>query len=172
MSSIMVARTTIAVLALLGPAAAQPLVRASSSTSSSRTSPPSGCISVQVDASGPDEYSSLSSAVASLEGTAEACIFVYGGSYEEQVTIDYDGPLTIYGYTTDTSSYAKNAVTITHSVNSSYAGSLDASSTLNIKSSNFSMYNINVTNGFGQGAQAVAATAVSNYPTIRTETSG
>lgn len=148
-------------------AAGLPVVR---SSSSSRTSAPSGCISVKSDASGTGEYATLASAVASLSSSSsssgsdsdeEACIFMYSGTYEEQVSIDYGGPLTIYGYTTDTSSYANNAVTITHSVNSSDAGSLDASSTLDITSSNFSMYNINIVNGYGQGAQAVAVTAVS-----------
>lgn len=141
-------------------AAGLPLVHVRAASSSSRTSAPSSCISVRSDASGTGEYATLASAVASLSGSDEACIFVYSGTYEEQVTIDYGGPLTIYGYTTDTSSYANNAVTITHSVDSSDAGSLDESSTLNIKSSNFSMYNINVANGYGQGAQAVAVTAV------------
>lgn len=85
---------------------------------------------------------------------------MYSGTYAEQVAIDYEGPLTIYGYTTDTSSYADNAVTITHTISSADAGNLDASSTLDITSSNFSMYNINVENGYGSGAQAVAVTAV------------
>ncbi|KAJ4414070.1 hypothetical protein N0V82_008144 [Gnomoniopsis sp. IMI 355080] len=133
------------------------LIRDDASTS--RTTAPTGCISVKSDASGTDEYSSLTSALASLSGSDSACIFMYGGTYSEQVAIDYEGPLTIYGYTTDTSSYADNAVTITHTISSSDAGSLDASSTLDITSSNFSMYNINVENGYGSGAQAVAVTA-------------
>lgn len=53
-------------------------------------------------------------------------------------------------------------VTITHSINSSAAGSLDASSTLQVKSANFKLYNINVKNGYGSGAQAVALTANGN----------
>lgn len=134
------------------------LVRDDASTS--RTTAPAGCISVRSDASGTDEYSSLTSALASLSGSDSACIFMYDGTYSEQVAIDYEGPLAIYGYTTDSSSYADNAVTITHSISSSDAGSLDASSTLDITSSNFSMYNINVENGYGSGAQAVAVTAV------------
>lgn len=84
---------------------------------------------------------------------------MYSGNYSEQVTIAYEGPLTIYGYTTDTSSYTSNAVTISNTISSEAAGSLDASSTLDITSSNFSMYNINVENGYGAGAQAVAVTA-------------
>jgi pectinesterase len=50
-------------------------------------------------------------------------------------------------------------VTITHTISSSEAGSLDASSTINVVSDNFNLYNINVANGYGKGAQAVALTA-------------
>lgn len=137
-------------------------IRSTSASGSSRTSAPSGCLSVKTDATGTGEYATLSSALASLDSdsSASACIFMYSGTYEEQVSIDYGGPLTLYGYTTDSSSWADNAVTITHSVDSSDAGSLDESSTLDITSSNFSMYNINVANGYGEGAQAVAVTAV------------
>ena len=118
------------------------------------------------------EYSTISAAVASLSGTSSACIFVYQGTYSESFTVSYGGPLTIYGYTTrsvwfnhklllltaDTSgrsvgSYKSNTVTVTHTISSADAGSLDASSTMNVKSAKFNMYNINVKNGYGKGAQ-------------------
>lgn len=44
-------------------------------------------------------------------------------------------------------------MTVTHTISSADAGSLDASSTINVKSANFNMYNINVKNGYGKGAQ-------------------
>lgn len=31
--------------------------------------------------------------------TAAACIFIYTGTYTEQITINYKGALTLYGYT-------------------------------------------------------------------------
>lgn len=158
MLPLLVSRTAAYAVPAYSPAGGFSWVRADESTS--RTSAPTGCVSVKSDASGTDEYSSLTSALASLSGSDSACIFMYSGTYSEQVAIDYDGPLTLYGYTTDTSSYANNAVTITNSISSADAGSLDASSTLDITSSNFSMYNINVENGYGSGAQAVAVTAV------------
>lgn len=82
-----------------------------------RTSPPSGCKVVQQGARSlivflkvaayhsPDTttsgyYSTISAAVASLSGTSAACIFIYSGSYSENFTISYEGPLTLYGYTT------------------------------------------------------------------------
>ncbi|KAH8736581.1 carbohydrate esterase family 8 protein [Ilyonectria robusta] len=124
-----------------------------------RTSPPSGCKVVQQDTTTSGYYSTISAAVASLSGTSAACIFIYSGSYSENFTISYEGPLTLYGYTTNVGDYRNNAVTITHSYSSPAAGNLDASSTVNVRSSNFNMYNINVKNTYGAGAQAVALTA-------------
>ncbi|KAJ1568056.1 hypothetical protein HK405_003791, partial [Cladochytrium tenue] len=104
-----------------------------------RTSAPSGCLSVCSNCT----YTTLTSAVAALgSGTSAACIFLDAGTYTEQVTIKYGGALTLYGYTSDVSSYKNNGATITHSVNSSYAGSLDASSTVNIVATGFKAYNI------------------------------
>lgn len=74
------------------------------------------------------------------------------------MTINYGGPLTIYGYTTDVSNWKNNGVTFTHSVTSTAAGTLDASSTLQVKGTNVKIYNINVVNSYGAGSQAVAST--------------
>ncbi|KAI8629140.1 carbohydrate esterase family 8 protein [Xylariaceae sp. FL1651] len=128
----------------------------------SRTSAPSGCLSVKPGTATSGWYQTLNAAVSSLSGTGSACIFLYSGTYSEQATIKYGGPLTIYGYTTDVGTYKSNTVTITHTISSPEAGSLDASSTINVVSSNFNMYNINVVNGYGKGAQAVALTANGN----------
>ena len=64
--------------------------------------------------------------------------------------------MQIYGYTTDTSTFTANQVVIQGSVPASTAGSDDASGTLRIHKDNFSMYNVNVTNTFGVGSQAIA----------------
>ncbi|KAL1637561.1 hypothetical protein SLS56_000699 [Neofusicoccum ribis] len=123
----------------------------------SRTTAPTGCLTVGSSAT----YKTISSALSALgtSATADACIFVNSGTYAEQLTISYNGALTLYGSTTDTGTYKSNTVTITHSIKSADAGSLDASSTVNVKSAGFKMYNINVVNGYGAGAQAVALTA-------------
>ncbi|TRX90476.1 hypothetical protein FHL15_008645 [Xylaria flabelliformis] len=102
----------------------------------SRTSAPSGCLSVKPGTTTSGWYQTLTAALNSLSGTSSACIFLYSGTYNEQVVIQYGGPLTIYGYTTN--------------------------STVQVKSNKFSMYNINVVNGYGAGAQAVALTANGN----------
>jgi pectinesterase len=83
-------------------------------------------------------------------------IFIFPGTYNEQVYITRPGPLTIYGYTTDTADFAFNQVDIQANATLISAGSDDASGTLRIHVDNFTMYNINVTNTFGVGSQAIA----------------
>lgn len=122
----------------------------------SRTSAPDGCLTVGSSST----YSTVSDAVSALgDSSDDACIYISAGTYEEQVTIDYSGSLTIYGETSDTSSYASNQVTITYTITSTEAGTLDLSSAINIVSDSVSLYNINVANGYGKGSQAVALTA-------------
>ncbi|TPX08699.1 uncharacterized protein E0L32_009888 [Thyridium curvatum] len=124
-----------------------------------RTSPPSGCKVVRQGSNSNGEFPTLGAAVSSLSGGGSACIFVYGGTYKENFTISYGGPLTIYGYTTDTGSYKDNTVKISRSMTSHVSGSLDTSSTINAKSANLKMYNINIENTYGKGAQAVSLVA-------------
>lgn len=61
----------------------------------SRTSPPSGAVVVNPSASS-GQYSTLTAAVASLpnDGSSQV-IFMYPGTYEEQVLIDRSGPLQV-----------------------------------------------------------------------------
>ncbi|KAJ7660444.1 carbohydrate esterase family 8 protein [Mycena rosella] len=73
-------------------------------------------------------------------------IFIYPGTYSEQVSITRTGMLTIYGSTTDSTSYASNTVTITHSESAAQAGSDDPSGTLQVHKDNFALYNVNVKN--------------------------
>ncbi|KAK2471314.1 hypothetical protein H9L39_17545 [Fusarium oxysporum f. sp. albedinis] len=133
---------------------------------SSRTSVPSGCLTVKVSGASSGEYSSLGAAINALgtgSSSSTACIFMYPGIYEEQVVINaFKGTLTLYGYTTDTSSYANNKVTMHHSENATVAGSDEASSTVDARGNNFRMYNIDVVNSFGVGSQAIAFTSNGN----------
>ncbi|KAF9891455.1 hypothetical protein FE257_003921 [Aspergillus nanangensis] len=129
--------------------------------SGSRTSPPADCLVVRQSGTQTSEFNTVSSAVAALDsGTAEQCIFIYGGNYTEQVSIkSISSPLTIYGYTTDVSDYKNNAVTISHNLGSYDAGSLDASSTVWVSNDNVSFYNVNIENTY-RGGQAVAYTGI------------
>ncbi|CAA7265485.1 unnamed protein product [Cyclocybe aegerita] len=123
----------------------------------SRTSPPSGAIVVRAGTSTSGEYRTVASAVAALPNDSSSrSIFIYPGTYNEQVYITRSGPLTIYGYTTNTDTYTANQVTIQAGVPASQAGSNDASGTLRIHKDNFKLYNVNVKNTYGQGSQAIA----------------
>lgn len=119
----------------------------------SRNSAPSGCLTVGSSGT----YSTIGNALTALgSSSAAACIYIASGTYQEQLTIKYPGALTLYGQTADTGTYKQNTVTITHTISSPEAGSLDKSATVNVVANGFKMYNINVVNGYGQGAQAVA----------------
>ncbi|KAH6904435.1 pectinesterase [Coprinopsis sp. MPI-PUGE-AT-0042] len=122
-----------------------------------RTSPPSGSLIVRAGTTTSGEYKTLQAAVNALPNDSSArTIFIFPGTYNEQVYITRAGPLTVYGYTSDTNSYKSNQVTLQAGVPASQAGSNDASGTLRIHKDNFKLYNVNVKNTYGQGSQAIA----------------
>ncbi|KII86698.1 carbohydrate esterase family 8 protein [Plicaturopsis crispa FD-325 SS-3] len=125
----------------------------------SRTSPPAGALVVRSGTTTSGEYATISSAVAALpDDSTSQSIFIYSGTYKEQVDITRSGP--IYGYTTNTADYTNNVVTISASATLDSAGSDDASGTLRVHKDNFALYNVNVKNTHGSGVQAIA---YSNY---------
>ncbi|KAJ6614562.1 pectinesterase [Mycena sp. CBHHK59/15] len=129
----------------------------------SRTSPPSGALVVRKGSTASGEFASITAALNSLPNDSSSrSIFIYPGTYAEQIDITRSGPLTIYGYTTDTTTYTGNQAIITAGVPASTAGSDDASGTLRIHKNDFKMYNVNVKNSFGPGSQAIA---ISQYGT-------
>lgn len=148
----------------VGIALAAPTPAATTSSSASaRTSAPSGALVVGSSAT----YTKIQDAVDALStsSTTAQSIFIEAGTYSEQVYIPArEAELTIYGYTTDTSSYSENTVTITAAVGLDTADDDDATGTLRVWSENFKMYNINVENTRGEGSQALA---VSAYATVR-----
>ncbi|KAK2597948.1 hypothetical protein N8I77_012700 [Diaporthe amygdali] len=134
---------------------------ATTALAASRTSPPSGCIS----AGSGGTYSTIQAAVNSLSTTSTSaqCIFIYPGTYKEQVLVSArSAQLTIYGSTTDTTGYAANSVTITGSKSQADGLSNDETATLRVKAANFKLYNVNVANTYGKGSQAVALSAYAN----------
>jgi pectinesterase len=123
-----------------------------------RSSPPSGCLAVGSSA----KYKTVQSAVNALStsSTSAQCIFIYSGTYQEQVLIpQLKSALTIYGQTTDTSSYTSNTVTITQNKGVDSGLSDDETATLRAHTSNLKVYNINLVNTRGQGSQALAVSA-------------
>jgi len=118
-----------------------------------RTSPPDGCSSVATDGSG--DYSTIQDAV----DAAPSCIFIYSGTYSEQVYVESNTNLIIYGYTTDTSSYSGNEVTITAGFSQDDGLTDDETGTLRVHADGVKLYNINVANSRGSGSQAIALSA-------------
>ncbi|OCK90488.1 carbohydrate esterase family 8 protein [Cenococcum geophilum 1.58] len=127
----------------------------------SRTSAPSRALVVSKSATS-GQYSSIQAAVDALSTTSTTAqaIFINPGTYTEQVYIPArKAALTIYGYTTDTSSYSSNQVTITYGLSALSVSSNDKTATVRAWSANFKMYNINVVNSYGKGSQALAISA-------------
>ena len=127
----------------------------------SRTSAPSGCLIVSKSATS-GQYDTVQSAVNALSttSTSSQCIWINEGTYEEQVTVPArKAQLIVYGYTTDTATYADNAVTITSSLAAADGLSDEDTATLIVLAENFVLYNVNVANGYGEGSQAVALAA-------------
>ncbi|KAF9483693.1 pectin lyase-like protein [Pholiota conissans] len=128
----------------------------------SRTSPPSGAVVVRPSNPGAGEFTSIQAAVNSLPNDSSSrTIFIFPGTYSEQVVISRSGPLTIFGSTTDTTSYLHNTVTITHSESAGQSGSDPTSATLQVNKANFKLYNVNLKNTFGQSSTNGQALAVS-----------
>jgi len=123
-----------------------------------RTSPPSGCLAV----GGSGKYKTVQSAVNALSTstTTAQCIFIYKGTYKEQVYIPtLKSALTLYGETTNTASYTANTVTITQGKSQDDSPNNDETATLRAHTPNLKVYNLNLVNTRGQGSQALAVSA-------------
>jgi pectinesterase len=96
----------------------------------------------------------------STSSTSAHSIFIYNGTYTEQVTIAaLAGKLTIYGQTTDTTSYASNVVNLEWSASQATGADDEHSAALINLTPNVAIYNINIRNTYGKGSQAVALSA-------------
>ncbi|KAK4148442.1 carbohydrate esterase [Chaetomidium leptoderma] len=141
------------VLSLTAAAAAAPL-----EARAARTSPPAGCLAVGSSA----QYKTVQSAVNALSTstTTGQCIFIYGGTYKEQVYVpQLKSALAIYGETTNTAGFSSNTVTITQGKSQDDSANNDATATLRAHTTNLKVYNINLVNTRGKGSQALALSA-------------
>ncbi|KAH8729077.1 pectin methylesterase [Phaeosphaeriaceae sp. PMI808] len=123
-----------------------------------RPTAPAGCLSVGSSA----QYKTVQSAVNALSASSSSaqCIFIAKGTYKEQVYIkSINSPLTIYGETTDTSSFSANTVTITQGKSQDNTPNNDETATLRAHTANLKVYNINLVNTRGKGSQALALSA-------------
>jgi len=126
-----------------------------------RTEPPAGAVVVTPHPYAPGEFATVQGAVSSLPNDASSqSIFIYPGTYTEQVVITRPGQTTIFGSTVDTSDYKSNTVTIQFGGSASLNGTDEASGTLQTNKVGFALYNINLRNTFGVGSQALAISAI------------
>jgi pectinesterase len=97
----------------------------------------------------------------STTSTTAQSLFILAGTYNEQVIIPArKAALSIYGYTTDTTSYTSNVVNIQHSSSLlSGAPNDQATGTVQNNAANTKFYNINIKNTYGKGSQAIALAA-------------
>ncbi|KAK4247298.1 carbohydrate esterase [Corynascus novoguineensis] len=149
----MLSAALLSVSALATAAAAGPI-----GARATRTSPPDGCLAVGSS----ETYKTVQSAVDALDTStsSEQCIFIYKGTYSEQVYIPkLKSALALYGETSDTSSFASNTVTITQSRSQDDSPNNDETATLRAHTANLRVYNINLVNTRGKGSQALAVSA-------------
>lgn len=121
----------------------------------SGTVPPSGAVLVSVNAAITNSFANLTSALASLpaDGTSQV-IFIYPGTYTEQVSVGRSGSVKIIGYQTGSvgKGYSGNQVTISYSRGLSVvapvaAGHTDAeTAVISTATTNIAFYNVNFIN--------------------------
>lgn len=127
-----------------------------------RVKPDRGALVVDASGSYPSSYLNISAAVASLHNKTDAQkIFIFPGTYVEQVYIPrLAGPLAIQGFTNNARDYKNNEVTLTYNLSRlDGLGNNDLTSTLRLWTTNVRVYNLDIANTFGEGAQALALSA-------------
>lgn len=117
------------------------------------TTPPAGaCIVSKAAIPGLTTYSSVAQCIALLPATSVvSTIFIYPGTYNEQLTFNRSGATIFQGYADTPSSYSSNQVVITNSygVDTQSDESNSDSATFYSRGKNVKFYNINLVNTFG-----------------------
>ncbi|ROW11995.1 hypothetical protein VPNG_05195 [Cytospora leucostoma] len=129
-------------------------------SATARLTPPVG--SITVCATGGCDFSTISGAVNSISNTSTipTSIFVYNGTYTEQVYLPAKpAKVTIYGETADFTGYAGNTVTLQYNSSLLVAADDEHTAALINESPDTAVYNINIRNLWGEGAQAIALSA-------------
>ncbi|KAL9109047.1 MAG: hypothetical protein Q9227_006287 [Pyrenula ochraceoflavens] len=145
------------------PLSLLPLLFTPFTSAASRQTPPSGSLTVGTSSTGAT-YSKVQDAINALSTTTTSplSIFIYSGTYNEQIYIPplKSSRLTIYGQTQDTTTYTSNTVTLTHAIGYATTNNDDLTATLRNHSPNTALYNLNLANTAGKsGAQALALSA-------------
>ncbi|KAI1662089.1 carbohydrate esterase family 8 protein [Daldinia decipiens] len=97
-------------------------------------------------------FSAAIAAIQKVSSTKAVTVFVYPGTYKEQIVFNRSGTTIFRGYTEDTSSNKHNQVTLqnSHGVDTQADQSNSDSATLYSRASDIQLYNINLNNIFGQ----------------------
>ncbi|KAI0113288.1 carbohydrate esterase family 8 protein [Daldinia grandis] len=100
-------------------------------------------------------YATFSAAIAAIQkvsSTKAVTVFIYPGTYKEQLVFNRSGTTIFRGYTADTSSNKHNQVTIqnSHGVDTQADQSNSDSATLYSRAPDIQLHNINLSNVFGQ----------------------
>ncbi|KAE8448575.1 hypothetical protein EG329_009000 [Mollisiaceae sp. DMI_Dod_QoI] len=117
-----------------------------------RTSPPSGAVVVDATGATAGSYITVQSGVnaLSLTSTTPQVLFIYPGTYAEQVYVPaLKSNLTVQGYTLDGRTYAGNTATITYDLALINTTSDDLTATVRQWNPNTKFYNLNIANTFG-----------------------
>ncbi|TVY14629.1 Pectinesterase, partial [Lachnellula arida] len=118
----------------------------------SRTSPPTGAIIVDGSSAHPGAFTTVQSAVnaLSMNTTTPQLLFIYPGTYTEQVSIPpLRSNLTVQGWTPDARSYAHNTATLTCNLSRLSVATNDLTATVRQWNPNTKLYNLNIANTFG-----------------------
>jgi hypothetical protein len=139
---------------IVTPQPASTFVSANSTGNS--TTPPSGaCIVSKTAIANVTTYSTIAGCIGALPSTSTlATIFIYPGTYNEQLTFNRSGATVFQGYTKSPGNYSANQVIITNvvGVNTQSDESNSDSATLYSRGKNLKLYNIDLINAFGTTA--------------------
>lgn len=117
-----------------------------------RTSPSAGAVVVDATGATAGSFLTIQEGVhaLSLTSTTPQNLFIYSGTYKEQVYIPaLKSNLTVQGYTLDGSSYVGNTATITYNLALLNTTSDDLTATVRQWNPNTKFYNLNIANTFG-----------------------
>lgn len=119
----------------------------------STTPPPGACIVSKTAIADTVTYASIAECIALLPSTSVvSTVFIYPGTYNEQVTFNRSGATIFQGYTNTPTKYSTNQVIITNSagVDTQGDGTNSDSATFYSRGKNVKFYNINMVNTFGK----------------------
>ncbi|KAJ9132263.1 Pectinesterase [Pleurostoma richardsiae] len=139
---------------IVTPTPATAVTTTPSDTEYDGTTPPAGAFIVsKTEIDGVTTYDTIQSALNALPTSSKvtATVFIYPGTYEEQLVLNKSGTTIFIGYSNASSDYAQNQVTITYDkgIDTQADASNSDSATVYATGNYFQAININFANTFG-----------------------